>query len=155
MHIYKLICSIGILPRLHEIIICEALSAWHIIKTQYNFITNIINYYQYYTLEHNFWNDICLSRCPKSAIYQRYFTGCEYFSFGLTYTCSQSMFSGLPELASLETQKGKFWGPMPTHWRRKWQPTPIFLPGKSYGQRNLVGSVHQIANSRTWLSNQA
>ena len=24
-------------------------------------------------------------------------------------------------------------------WRRKWQPSPIFLPGKSYGQRNLVG----------------
>ena len=26
-----------------------------------------------------------------------------------------------------------------TTWRRKWQPTPVFLPGKSYGQRNLVG----------------
>ena len=25
------------------------------------------------------------------------------------------------------------------HWRRKWQPTPIFLPGESQGQRNLVG----------------
>ena len=25
-------------------------------------------------------------------------------------------------------------------WRRKWQPTPIPLPGKSHGQRNLVGS---------------
>ena len=24
-------------------------------------------------------------------------------------------------------------------WRRKWQPTPIFLPGKSHGQRSLVG----------------
>ena len=24
-------------------------------------------------------------------------------------------------------------------WRRKWQPTPGFLPGKSYGQRSLVG----------------
>ena len=23
-------------------------------------------------------------------------------------------------------------------WRRKWQPTPIFLPGKSHGQRGLV-----------------
>ena len=26
-----------------------------------------------------------------------------------------------------------------THWSRKWQPTPIFLPGKFHGQRNLVG----------------
>ena len=24
-------------------------------------------------------------------------------------------------------------------WRRKWQPTPIILPGKSHGQRSLVG----------------
>ena len=24
-------------------------------------------------------------------------------------------------------------------WRRKWQPTSVFLPGKSKGQRNLVG----------------
>ena len=24
-------------------------------------------------------------------------------------------------------------------WRRKWLPTPVFLPGKSHGQRNVVG----------------
>ena len=24
------------------------------------------------------------------------------------------------------------------YWRRKWQPTPLFLPRKSYGQRSLV-----------------
>ena len=24
-------------------------------------------------------------------------------------------------------------------WRRKWQPTLVFLPGKSHGQRSLVG----------------
>ena len=23
-------------------------------------------------------------------------------------------------------------------WRRKWQPTPVFLPGKFHGQRSLV-----------------
>ena len=23
-------------------------------------------------------------------------------------------------------------------WRRAWQPTPVFLPGESYGQRSLV-----------------
>ena len=26
-------------------------------------------------------------------------------------------------------------------WRRKWQPTPVFLPGKSHGQSRLVGSM--------------
>ena len=24
-------------------------------------------------------------------------------------------------------------------WGRKWQPTPVFLPGKSHGQRSLAG----------------
>ena len=24
-------------------------------------------------------------------------------------------------------------------WRKTWQPTPVFLPGKSHGQRSLVG----------------
>ena len=24
-------------------------------------------------------------------------------------------------------------------WGRKWQPTPVFLPGESHGQRSLVG----------------
>ena len=24
-------------------------------------------------------------------------------------------------------------------WRRKWQPTPVFLPGESQGRRSLVG----------------
>ena len=26
-----------------------------------------------------------------------------------------------------------------THWRRKWQPTPVFLPGESQGRGGLVG----------------
>ena len=32
-------------------------------------------------------------------------------------------------------------GKMP--WRRKWQPTPVFLPGKSHGQRSLAGHSPQ------------
>ena len=31
-------------------------------------------------------------------------------------------------------------------WRRKWQPTPEFLPGKSHGQRSLAAyTVHGAA----------
>ena len=37
-------------------------------------------------------------------------------------------------------------------WRRKRQPTPEFLPGKSHGQRSLAGSVHEVTKSWTWLS---
>ena len=25
------------------------------------------------------------------------------------------------------------------HWRRQWQPTPVFLPGEFQGQGSLVG----------------
>ena len=28
-------------------------------------------------------------------------------------------------------------------WRRKWQPTPVFLPGESQGQRSLAGYCTQ------------
>ena len=40
-------------------------------------------------------------------------------------------------------------------WRRKWQPTPVFLPGKSYGQRSLEGYSHGVAKGSDvteWLS---
>ena len=31
-------------------------------------------------------------------------------------------------------------------WRRKWQPTPVFLPGKSHGQRSLPKTVNVVAS---------
>ena len=31
------------------------------------------------------------------------------------------------------------WIPGKIAWRRKWQPTPVFLPGESQGQRSLEG----------------
>ena len=41
------------------------------------------------------------------------------------------------------------------HWRRKWQPTPAFLPGESHGQRSLVGYSpwgHQESDTTEWLT---
>ena len=38
-------------------------------------------------------------------------------------------------------------------WRRKWQTSPVFLPGESQAQRSLQITVHGVAKSRTWLSN--
>ena len=37
------------------------------------------------------------------------------------------------------------------HWRRKWQPTPVFLPGESQGRGSLVGCRLWVAQSQTWL----
>ena len=36
--------------------------------------------------------------------------------------------------------------------RRKWQPTPIFLPGESHGRRAWQATVHGGHKSQTWLS---
>ena len=33
-----------------------------------------------------------------------------------------------------------------------WQPTPIFLPGKSHGQRSLASYSPWVAKSQIWLS---
>ena len=44
------------------------------------------------------------------------------------------------------------------HWRRKWQPTPVFLPGESQGQRSLVAAVYGVTQSWTrlkWLSSSS
>ena len=34
-------------------------------------------------------------------------------------------------------------------WRRAWQPTPVFLPGESHGQRSLAGYSPLAIKSQT------
>ena len=44
------------------------------------------------------------------------------------------------------------------HWRRKWQPTPVFLPGESQGWGSLVAAIYGVTQSRTrlkWLSSSS
>ena len=36
-------------------------------------------------------------------------------------------------------------------WRREWQPTPVFLPGESHGQRSLVG--YSAWHQKDWVTN--
>ena len=45
------------------------------------------------------------------------------------------MVKNLPAMP--ETQVRSWVGKRP--WKRKWQPTPVFLPGKFHGQRSLAG----------------
>ena len=47
-------------------------------------------------------------------------------------------------------------------WRRKWQPTPVLLPGESHGQRSLVGKesdtteqLHSLEKSKLSKANLA
>ena len=51
-----------------------------------------------------------------------------------------------------ETRVNPWVGKIP--WRRKWQPTPVFLPGKSHGWRRLVGYSlrgHKESDKTEWL----
>ena len=44
------------------------------------------------------------------------------------------------------------------HWRRKWQPTPVFLPGESQGQGAWWAAVYGVTQSQTrlkWLSSSS
>ena len=36
-------------------------------------------------------------------------------------------------------------------WKREWQPTPVFLPGESHGQKSLAAAVRGITKSQTPL----
>ena len=48
--------------------------------------------------------------------------------------------SGKESLAVQETQEMQVWSlGQEILWRRKWQPTPVFLPGEPHGQRRLAG----------------
>ena len=51
----------------------------------------------------------------------------------------------MEELGTLQSRVAKSWIGLSDftftfmHWRRKWQPTPVFLPGESQGWGSLVG----------------
>ena len=74
---------------------------------------------------------------PKSYVYASFmFLPISIFSHNHWYSASlvaQSV-KNLP--AGQETYVRSL-GSIP--WRREWQPTPVFLPGESHGQRSLVG----------------
>ena len=67
---------------------------------------------------------------------------------------------GLPSWCSGKEPEFAYWhrrcrfnsliGKIP--WRKKWQSTPVFLPGKSCGQRGLVGYVPWVSKRQTRLS---
>ena len=48
-------------------------------------------------------------------------------------------FPGGSAVKNLPAMQGFYPGARKPPWRRKWQPTPVFLPGESHGQRSLVG----------------
>ena len=71
-----------------------------------------------------------------------------YFVYGegngnpLQYSCLENPMDGGAWWAAVHAVK-KSWTRLSDftfmHWRRIWQPTPVFLPGESQGQGSLVG----------------
>ena len=74
---------------------------------------------------------------PKSGIFKIQYKGCIY------NPSPHYEWSSLADSVSKESLQCRRPGFNPwvrkIPWRRKWQPTPVFLPGKSSGQRSLVG----------------
>ena len=61
---------------------------------------------------------------------------------------------GLQSMGSLGV--GHDWAPSLSlftfmHWRRKWQPTPVFLPGESQGGEAWLAAIYGVTQSRTRL----
>ena len=47
----------------------------------------------------------------------------------------------------------KLWKSRKKYWRRKWQLTPVFLPGDCHGQRSLAATVHGVTRvGHSWAT---
>ena len=115
----------------------------------------------------------CLELCPHpltplhNALFKFFGVGqkvCSFFSmlqknpnklFGQPKT-SLGFLGGSVVKDQPATQERRFdpWvGKIP--WWRKWQPTPVFLSGKSCGQSSLAGTVHRVPkeSDMTWQLN--
>ena len=104
--------------------------------------------------------EVCMQQHPLLAFPVAVREWCRSWScvYRLLRFCCH-LLSGLPRSRSGKESACQFrscrfdpWvGKIP--WRRKWQPSPIFLPGKSLGQRSLVDySLWGHRKSWTWLS---
>ena len=61
------------------------------------------------------------------------------FSVMRLYSGLKMRFSGKESICQCRRWGFNLWvGKIP--WRRKWQPTSVFLPGKSHGHRSLAGN---------------
>ena len=79
--------------------------------------------------------------------YESYLSRASFIEYGLPW-----WLSGKELACQCRKQKRSRFDPwvQKIHWRKKWQPSPVFLPGKSHAQRNLT--VHGPQKSQTRLS---
>ena len=104
---------------------------------------------------------VSLSKFPRARFFLRFMAKTKFiYSPYLLFNCEEIF--GLPRWLSgkesscqcrrrgLDPSLGKI------PWRRKWQLTPVFLPGKCHGQRSLVGYSQAHGSQRVrhdeWLN---
>ena len=70
----------------------------------------------------------------------------------LQYSCLENPMDGgawwtaVPGVTKSQTRLSNFTFTFQfMHWRRKWQPTPVFLPGESQGLGSLEAAVYGVA----------
>ena len=85
----------------------------------YKYIHKYKYIYIYILIYHTIYYLVCVCMCVYIYIYLGFLGG--------------SVVKSLPAKAGFYPWVGKI------SWRRKWQPTPVFFPGKSHGQRRLAG----------------
>ena len=66
----------------------------------------------------------------------------------------QTLFFWAPKSLQMVIAAMKLKDAYSLEWRRKWQPTPVFLPGESHRQKSLVGYSpwgHKESDTTEWL----
>ena len=76
---------------------------------------------------------------PSLSHTQASFMTSELLQKALTSSLVASLMAQMvTNLLAMQETRSKFWvGKIP--WRREWQPTPVFFPGETRGQRSLAG----------------
>ena len=127
-------------------------SSWHRDRTQVSYVSCIgrwVLYHQHHLGNHHSHRPTqCSHRVPLPWVSSFLCTQEKGFDF---FVCVSSPDISVLDITTLILWSGKEstcqyrrHGLMP--WRRKWQPTPVFLPGKSHGQRSLTSYiVHKVA----------
>ena len=99
-----------------------------------------------------------------SYCFQRNYVLLFFFGTPLQYSCLENPMDGGAWWAAVrgvvksQTRLSDFTFTF-LHWRRKWQPTPVFSPGESQGRGSLVGCRpwdrrlrHDLKIEQQWLS---
>ena len=79
--------------------------------------------------------------------------GHDWVTFTFTFhTCSKHVLDSVGKAACKAGDTGSIPGVRKIPWRRKWQPTAVFLPEKSHGQRSLAGYLSIALDTTEWLN---